>query len=137
MAQISCKLAHEQTRETGKHRKMFGGYVEFKRRAVGTGRQAYHPPTNDIEYMVASWTCTDLSEDEDQDFIRTAHGLSSGCRKYNVNGLPALLFYVVAMLHCLPCRRNFQMGRTVCGHLDGYRRSDLGPRTGESWSLTG
>lgn len=26
---------------------------------------------------------------------------------------------------------NFQMDRTVCGHLDGYTRSDLGPRTGD------
>lgn len=101
--------------------------MEFKRRAVGIGRQAYHPSTNDIEYPVASWTCTDLSEDEGQEVIRAAHGLSSGCRRYNVNRLPALLFYVVAMLHCLPCRPNFQMGRTVCGHFDGYRRSDLGP----------
>jgi hypothetical protein len=60
---------------------MFEGYVEFMRRAVGIGRQAYHPSTNDIEYTMASWTCTDLSEDEGQEVIGAAHGLSSGCRK--------------------------------------------------------
>lgn len=53
--------------------------MEFKRRAVGIGRQAHHPSTNDIEYTVASWTCTDLSEDEGQEVMRAAHGLSSGC----------------------------------------------------------
>jgi hypothetical protein len=79
MAQISCKTntrRDQGNRETSLDVPRLCGVQE---RAVGIGRQAHHPSTNDIEYTVASWTCTDLSEDEGQEVVRAAHGLSSGC----------------------------------------------------------